>query len=643
MPVVVAEHTPVKRPALRPDPLVNQARGKNMTSFNDMALAEELKKGLASLEFIKPTEIQSAVIQTAMEGKDLMACAETGSGKTGAFGIPMVQRLLEDPEARCLIMAPTRELVHQIADFLRDLTKYCDTITVAALVGGADMYKQLRALKKNPRIVVATPGRLNDHLRRRSLQLDKTKILILDEGDRMLDMGFAPQLDEVLVHLPKERQSLLFTATLPKKVKMLAADYLTNPKEMDVGRTSLPVASITQSIIQMNSSREKDDILVDELNKREGSVIIFFRTKRRVDEVYDNLRSYGFKAGIIHGDRSQGQRNRAISDFKGGKTRILCATDVAARGIDVPSVGHVVNYDLPRMDEDYVHRIGRTARNGAEGEAVSFVARPDQRAWMMIAKKYQIKGCEIEGFSASDSDGGRAKRYGRRGAGAGGGDRRRDDRSRGGGGRDRSAGPAGRWADSKPNRRDEDGGGSRDSWGSKPKRRRDEGAVSSSDSNWNTKPRRTRDDEGGSAKSEQRRSGSRDSWASKPKRRDEDGGSSRSRDERSSAGPDSRGNYAKRSKSGSGENKASYGKKREGGSESFARKRFTKKSESEETSSDSSSRQAGERGGAGGFSSRKPAPKKKSTGSFRAAAAGKKSGGLKRGGKPAAKRARPTN
>jgi len=601
-----------------------------MKSFNDMALAEELKKGLASLEFIKPTEIQSAVIETAMKGKDLMACAETGSGKTGAFGIPTVQRLLEDPNARCLIMAPTRELVHQIADFLRDLTKYCDTITVAALVGGADMYKQLRALKKNPRIVVATPGRLNDHLRRRSLKLDQTKILILDEGDRMLDMGFAPQLDEVLVHLPKERQSLLFTATLPKKVKMLAADYLTNPKEMDVGRTSLPVASITQSIIQMNSSREKDDILVDELNKREGSVIIFFRTKRRVDEVYDNLRSYGFKAGIIHGDRSQGQRNRAISDFKGGKTRILCATDVAARGIDVPSVGHVVNYDLPRMDEDYVHRIGRTARNGAEGEAVSFVARPDQRAWMMIAKKYQIKNCEIEGFSAKDSDGGRPKRYGRRGPGAGGGDRRRDDR-RGGGGdgggrRDRSAGPSGRWADSKP-------------------KRRDEGAVSSSDSNWNNKPRRNRDeDSNGGGSRDERRSGSRDSFSAKPRRRDEDGGGRRSRDERpSSGGPDSRGNYAKRSKSGSDERGGSYGKKREGANESASRKRFTKKSESEGSSSERSSsegpsKQAGERGGAGGFSSRKPAPKKKSTGSFRAAAAGKKSGGLKRSGKPAAKR-----
>jgi ATP-dependent RNA helicase RhlE len=610
-----------------------------MTSFNDMALAEELKKGLASLQFIKPTEIQTAVIETAMEGTDLMACAETGSGKTGAFGIPTVQRLLEDPEARCLIMAPTRELVHQIADFLRDLTKYCDTISVTALVGGADMYKQLRALKNNPRIVVATPGRLNDHIRRRSIKLDKTKILILDEGDRMLDMGFAPQLDEVLLHLPKERQSLLFTATLPKKVKMLAADYLSNPKEMDVGRTSLPVASIKQSIIQMNSTREKDDILVDELNKREGSVIIFFRTKRRVDEVYDNLRSYGFKAGIIHGDRSQGQRNRAISDFKSGKTRILCATDVAARGIDVPSVGHVVNYDLPRMDEDYVHRIGRTARNGAEGEAVSFVPRPDQRAWMMIAKKYQIKGCEIEGFSANDSDGGRPKRYGRRGpGGSGGGDRRRDDRRGGGGGgygsdRDRSKGPSGRWADSKP-------------------KRRDEGAASSSDSNWNDKPRRSRDEDAGGRSSDerrggsdQRRSGSRDSWASKPRRRDEDGGgsSSRSRDERPSGGPDARGNYAKRTKGGSEERSGGFTKKREGGGESFARKRFTKKTDSEGSSSErssegSSSRQAGERGGAGGFSSRKPAPKKKSSGSFRAAAAGKKSGGLKRGGKPAGAR-----
>jgi len=525
-----------------------------MKSFNDMPLAEELKKGLASLKFINPTEIQATVIDTALAGKDLMACAETGSGKTGAFGVPAVQRLLEDPESRALIMAPTRELVHQIADFLRDLTRFCDDITVTSLVGGADMYKQLRALKKNPRIVVATPGRLNDHIRRKTIKLSTTRILILDEGDRMLDMGFAPQLDEVLVHLPKDRQSLLFTATLPNKVKALANDYLTSPKEMGVGRKSLPVASIKQSIIQMNSSREKDDILVDELNKREGSVIIFFRTKRRVDEVYDNLRSFGFKAGIIHGDRSQGQRNRAIQDFKLGKTRILCATDVAARGIDVPSVGHVVNYDLPRMDEDYVHRIGRTARNGAEGEAVSFVPRQDSRAWMMIAKKYQIKGCEIEGYSANDSDGGRPKRYGRRGPGAG--------RGRDGGGR---------WKSS-----------------------------------------------------------------SKPRRRDED--SSDSRDERRS-GPDSRGNYAKRSKSRSDERSGGYGKKRQGGNESSSRKRFTKKSASSE-GGESSHRQSGERGGAGGFSSRKPAAKKKSTG-FRAS--GKKSGGLKRGGKPAGKKSSSKN
>lgn len=445
-----------------------------MIQFQDMPLAEPVKKALGKLQFKEPTKVQNAVIEQALEGRDIMACAETGSGKTGAFGIPMVERLLEKKNRRALVLAPTRELAKQIADFLIELTRYCDDISVTTLVGGTDMQKQFRALKKKPRIVVATPGRLNDHLRRRSIKLDTTEILVLDEGDRMLDMGFQPQLDDILDHLPEERQTHLFTATLPAKVKRLAEDYLQDPVKMDVGRLSLPVEKIKQSIVQVNN-REKDDKLVDELNKREGSVIVFFRTKVRTDEVADYLEEYGFKVSVVHGDRSQGQRNRAIQQFRGEKTRILCATDVAARGIDIPSVGHVINYDLPRMEEDYVHRIGRTARNGAEGEAVSFVARQDRNAWMKLAKRYKIQGVELENFSTGGGSGSGPKRYGRNGSGGRRRDGERDQRrSRRDGGEGRSSerrrtggsdGPSGRWSKSKS-----EGGSGSDSRGNYAKR-----------------------------------------------------------------------------------------------------------------------------------------------------------------------------
>ncbi len=388
-----------------------------MVQFQDMSLAEPIKKALVKLEFKEPTKVQNAVIEQSLEGKDIMACAETGSGKTGAFGIPLVQRLLEEKNRNALILAPTRELAKQIAGVMMELTRYCDNIRVTTLVGGTDMMRQFRALKNKPRILVATPGRLNDHLRRRSIKLDKTKILVLDEGDRMLDMGFQPQLDEILEYLPKNRQTSLFTATLPIKVKNLAKVYLQDPVKMDVGRVSLPVEKIKQSILQVNN-KEKNDKLVDELNKRKGSIIVFFRTKFRTDEVADYLQEFGFKVGIIHGDLSQGKRNRSIQNFRTEKTRVLCATDVASRGIDVPLVGHVINYDLPIIEEDYIHRIGRTARNGAEGEALSFVARQDHSAWIRLAKRYKIQGVELKNILTSSS-GGEERRFKSRSQGGG--------------------------------------------------------------------------------------------------------------------------------------------------------------------------------------------------------------------------------
>lgn len=370
-----------------------------MNSFSQMSLPPEIQSALTALKFSEPKEIQKAVIPVAMSGRDLIACAETGSGKTAAYGLPLVSRLLADPKSHALILAPTRELVTQIADFLRELTKDCRDMQLAAIVGGADMRKQFAILKRNPRIVVATPGRLIDHLKRKTLTLNSTSILVLDEGDRMLDMGFAPQLDQILKFLPRQRQTALFTATLPERVRKLADKYLNKPERINVGRVSLPVASIKQSVIEL-TVKEKDDRLVDELNQRRGSVIVFLKTKWKTDKLSRYLASYGFDVTCIHGGRTHGQRNRALESFRNGESRILCATDIAARGIDVPQVEHVINFDLPMMDEDYVHRIGRTGRNGASGEALSFVTPEDRKTWLMLARKYKIPGVEIKAAPA---------------------------------------------------------------------------------------------------------------------------------------------------------------------------------------------------------------------------------------------------
>ena len=364
---------------------------ENFESYN---LEDELKKSLERLKFIRPTPIQSKVMNDALSCADIMARAETGSGKTLAYSLPMLNQLLLDPSKISLVLAPTRELVQQIAGVIRDVTASIEGFCITSLVGGSDMGKQVRALKRKPRVVVATPGRLNDHLRRRTLKLKNLQCLVIDEGDRMLDMGFAPQLEEIFPHLPEIKQTMLFSATLPKKVKELAAVFLNQPKIIEIGGESLPVPSIKQSIVEV-LPKEKLDRTVDELNARSGSIMVFVRTKTRVDDVTRTLKSYGFKVEAIHGDKTQGQRNRVIKKFKEGTSRILVATDIAARGLDVPQVEHVINYDLPRMKEDYVHRVGRTARNGADGEALSYITPSDHKAWLSLIKTYQIKGCEL--------------------------------------------------------------------------------------------------------------------------------------------------------------------------------------------------------------------------------------------------------
>ena len=355
---------------------------------NNIDLPESLQAALKKMNFFEMTPIQNKALPILMDGKDLIACSETGSGKTAAYAIPMVKILLEDKSKSGLILAPTRELAQQISEFVDELTGNVKSFLVVRLVGGMDIRKQFKKLQKKPRIIVATPGRLIDHLKRNTVQIHKTEILVLDEGDRMIDMGFAPQLKQILSQLPEKRQTSFFAATIDKKVKILAKQYLNQPQKVTIG-DSKPVSKIKQNVMQVEFA-DKDECILNELNTREGSVIVFLKTKYRTDRLMNYLKKYGFDVTQIHGDRTQGQRNKAIRDFKTGKVRILCATDVAARGIDVPHVEHVINFDLPMTDEDYVHRIGRTARNGAGGEALSFVTSQEYRDWNRIAKKYQI-------------------------------------------------------------------------------------------------------------------------------------------------------------------------------------------------------------------------------------------------------------
>jgi superfamily II DNA/RNA helicase len=253
------------------------------------------------------------------------------------------------------------------------------------VIGGMSMFAQKQALARKPHVIIATPGRLVDHLERGSVKLDRLTMLTLDEADRMLDMGFAPQLKRIFGYLPAKRQSMLFSATLPPNILDLARKILKNPVEVQAGQVSKPAERIDQSTLEVDG-KKKNDTLLDEINQREGSMLVFVRTQRRTDRVARYLEEYGVAVGRIHGGRSQGQRNRALQDFKTGNTRILVATDIAARGIDIDHVAHVINYDLPQVPEDYVHRIGRTARAGRSGKALSLIAPEEKPLWKEIEK-----------------------------------------------------------------------------------------------------------------------------------------------------------------------------------------------------------------------------------------------------------------
>ena len=325
-----------------------------------------------------PTPIQAQAIPPAMEGRDVIGCAQTGTGKTAAFVIPMIERLATLPKGQphALILAPTRELALQINSTIEKLGR-SQGISATVIVGGSDMQAQIRGLRQLPDILVATPGRLLDHMWNGTINLAPIKILVLDEADRMLDMGFAPQINQILDALPVERQTLLFSATIQMDVTRLVQASLNGAVHVMVTPSSTTADGVTQTV-HHTTSQGKTSLLVSLLGAERGTVLVFARTKNRVDRLGEALEQAGHRVAVIHGDRSLPQRLRALEGFKRGQVRILVATDIAARGIDVANISHVVNYDLPNCPEDYIHRIGRTARMKMTGRASSFVTYEDR-------------------------------------------------------------------------------------------------------------------------------------------------------------------------------------------------------------------------------------------------------------------------
>ncbi len=340
---------------------------------------------MQDLRFTEPTPIQALSIPPALEGRDILASAQTGSGKSAAFGLPILRTLMEQPrgKTRALILAPTRELAAQIAKHLTALAKYTD-VRVAPVFGGVGFVPQVNTFKRGVDVIVATPGRLLDHINQGTARLQDVSMLVLDEADRMLDMGFLPDVRRILKHLPATRQTLFFSATLPQEIAALVREMLRDPVRVELAQSAAPVETLTQTIYAV-PQEHKTDLLLELLKDNAiFSAIAFTRTKARANRLAAALERHRVPADVIHGDRSQAQRTRALENFKHGKYRVLVATDIAARGIDIAHLGHVVNYDVPNAPEDYLHRIGRTARAKATGDAITFVSTEEEPAFRQI-------------------------------------------------------------------------------------------------------------------------------------------------------------------------------------------------------------------------------------------------------------------
>lgn len=388
--------------------------------FKTIGLADPLVLGILATGYKAPTEIQAQAIPAAIEGRDLIACAQTGTGKTAAFVLPMLNRLCHEratkkKTVKAIILTPTRELAVQIEKSIAGYGRYLKIRTLA-VYGGVQIDKQIRKLRSGVDIIVATPGRLMDHMNRGTINLGHVEVLVLDEADRMLDMGFINDMRTIIAELPKKRQTMLFSATISKEVKKLAGGILRDPVIIQVGEERNPIETITQYIYPV-PQKQKMDLLLYMLKSRSMySVLVFSRTKRGADQISSKLKKAGILSESIHSDRTQGQRQRAMNGFKQGKFQVMVATDVAARGIDVEGISHVVNFDVPTYAEDYVHRIGRTGRAEATGDAITFVAREETGSLKKIEKYIgrSLKTEKVEGFEYVPEDKAKSLQAGRK-------------------------------------------------------------------------------------------------------------------------------------------------------------------------------------------------------------------------------------
>ncbi len=361
-------------------------------TFESLRIDIRCLEVLQSKGISEPTPIQAKAIPIALEGRDLVAIAQTGTGKTLAFGLPTLTRLAGQPRGKTgmLVLAPTRELVQQVHDVIQPIAKALN-LTIACVYGGVGMGPQEQALRRGASIVIACPGRLLDHIGRGNAKFDGLSVLVLDEADRMLDMGFLPDIRRIIGRLPKERQTMMFSATFPTEIARLASSMMHNPERVEASAVARPVEAVRQLVYAVEK-HAKTELLKHVLNQEEvGTTLVFLRTKHATERLARVLSKAGFDAESIHGGQSQNQRTRAIEGFKSGKHRILVATDVAARGLDVKGISHVINFDIPATADDYVHRIGRTARAGAEGDAITFVTSEDTAILRSIERAIGVK------------------------------------------------------------------------------------------------------------------------------------------------------------------------------------------------------------------------------------------------------------
>ena len=370
-------------------------------TFSEFSLSRELHASTRRMGFQQPTPIQQAAIPPALEGRDLLASAETGSGKTAAFLLPIMNRLLpmQRGATRALVLAPTRELAAQIAEHFKELAAGT-SLTCAAVFGGVGMGSQERAFRKGVDMIVACPGRLLDHMNGRYAEMSDLQFLVLDEADRMLDMGFLPDIKKVLARIPKNRQTLFFSATMPSAIIELSRHLLRNPAQINIDRVAAPVAGLSHAVYPVASER-KPGLLLELLGRRiSGSVLVFTRTKHRANRLAEFLGKNGVACERIHGNRSQSQRTAALDGFKKGSYKVLVATDIAARGIDVEALGSVVNFDVPHQAEDYIHRVGRTARAQLTGDAYTLLSPEEERDFGAIEKALgkRLPRHKVEGF-----------------------------------------------------------------------------------------------------------------------------------------------------------------------------------------------------------------------------------------------------